>query len=369
MKKIIASVIVVLTLVACNSNPDGFTINATITGELEDGTKVYLKKPDESGQPMDLDTTTVEKGRFSFNGTADVPEMQYVFIDKVEGYIPVIIEKGNIEITAQKDSLAFAKREGSLQNEVFDDYMGDSRELSQKAMTINDDMRKANASGNKDVMKSLQEEYSELQEEFKNFEIDYIKNHPDALISVLLVNKALRSKALPEEEVSELYDGLSEEMKQTAVAKEVNEILTKNKATNIGAKAPNFTAPTPSGEEIALNEVMGKATIIDFWAAWCKPCRAENPNIVNIYNKYHEKGLNIIGVSLDRTAEAWKKAIEEDGLEWNHVSHVEYFNDPIAKLYNVQAIPAAFILDENGVIVAKNLRGQELEGKIAEMLQ
>ncbi|MDO1499000.1 TlpA disulfide reductase family protein [Winogradskyella maritima] len=109
---------------------------------------------------------------------------------------------------------------------------------------------------------------------------------------------------------------------------------------------------------MALADVLGKVTLIDFWAAWCKPCRAENPNVVSVYNKYHEKGLNIIGVSLDRTADAWKKAIEDDGLTWNHVSHVAYFNDPIAKLYNVNAIPAAFLLDENGVIIAKNLRGQ-----------
>jgi thiol-disulfide isomerase/thioredoxin len=114
--------------------------------------------------------------------------------------------------------------------------------------------------------------------------------------------------------------------------------------------------------------VLGKVTIVDFWAAWCKPCRAENPNVVKIYNKYHDKGLNILGVSLDRKAEDWKKAIEDDGLTWNHVSNVDYF-DEIAKLYNVEAIPATFILDAEGTIIAKNLRGPALEEKIAELLQ
>lgn len=113
---------------------------------------------------------------------------------------------------------------------------------------------------------------------------------------------------------------------------------------------------------------MGKVTIVDFWAAWCKPCRAENPNVVKVYNKYKDQGLSILGVSLDRSEEAWKKAIEEDGLTWNHVSNVQYF-DEIAALYNVNAIPATFILDENGVIVAKNLRGEALEEKIGELLQ
>ena len=132
--------------------------------------------------------------------------------------------------------------------------------------------------------------------------------------------------------------------------------------------APDFSAPSPSGKLLALNDVKGKATLIDFWAAWCRPCRAENPNVVKVYNKYKGKGLSIIGVSLDKTAEAWKKAIDDDGLEWHHVSNIAYFDDAIAKLYNVDAIPATFLLDENGVIVAKNLRGPALEARISEML-
>ena len=119
---------------------------------------------------------------------------------------------------------------------------------------------------------------------------------------------------------------------------------------------------------MALNEVMGKVTIVDFWAAWCKPCRAENPNVVRVYNKYKDQGLSILGVSLDRNANDWKKAIEDDGLAWHHVSNVQYF-DEIAKLYNVDAIPATFILDENGIIVAKDLRGASLDAKIGELLQ
>ena len=112
----------------------------------------------------------------------------------------------------------------------------------------------------------------------------------------------------------------------------------------------------------------GKLTLVDFWAAWCRPCRAENPNIVKVYEKYHDKGFNVIGVSLDRKAEDWKKAIADDGLAWNQVSNLAYFNDPIAKLYNVDAIPAAFLLDENGIIVAKNLRGDALEETVSELL-
>jgi peroxiredoxin len=175
-------------------------------------------------------------------------------------------------------------------------------------------------------------------------------------------------------ELQELYDGFIPEMKETDAAKKVAKQLEllktdeeNSKNTEVGSKAPEFKAPGPDGQEIALNDVLGKVTLVDFWAAWCRPCRAENPNVVAVYKKYHDKGLNIIGVSLDRKADDWKKAIADDGLTWNHVSHVQYFG-PIAALYNVKAIPAAFLLDENGVIIAKNLRGPALEAKVAELL-
>jgi len=214
----------------------------------------------------------------------------------------------------------------------------------------------------------LKDELDELIEEKTDFEINFIKEHPNALISAFILQSALASKSLTQDEVSNMYDALAPEIKATKPGKSITEILEKDKATKIGVKAPNFSAPTPTGEKLALHDVLGKVTVIDFWAAWCKPCRAENPNVVKMYNKYHEKGLNILGVSFDKDANAWKKAIEDDGLTWNHVSNVQYF-DEIAKLYNIRAIPATYILDENGIIVAKNLRGAALEEKVASMLQ
>ncbi|MGB5822235.1 MAG: TlpA disulfide reductase family protein [Saonia sp.] len=368
MKKIVWVFCITLLLVACNDNPNGFTIEGTITGELENGTKIFLKKTNEMNQPVDVDTTTVENGTFIFTGDAGSPELHYVFIDQISGNVPLIIEKGGIELKAQKDSLGMAKIKGTLQNDLFSDFLKNSREISLKAMSMNDDMRAANAARDTATMAALREEYFELQEEAKTFEIDYVKENPNALISALIIDKVLTTKALPDDEVQEMYNALTAEIKETTVGKKIKEKIDKGKATSIGSKAPNFSAPTPTGEQLALNEVLGKVTILDFWAAWCKPCRAENPNVVKVYNKYHEKGLNILGVSLDKKAEDWKKAIADDSLAWNHVSNVDYF-DEIAKLYGVEAIPATFILDENGVIVAKNLRGPALEEKIASMLQ
>jgi thiol-disulfide isomerase/thioredoxin len=368
MKKFVLPLLLSGILMACNTSPEGFKLEGTLNGEIENGTQVFLKKTDEANQLIEIDTATIENGKFTFTGSSSMPELHYLLVNSVRGNIPVVIENGNIEVSAQKDSLAFAKIEGTLQNDLFADFLKDSRSLAQRAKSMSDEMRNASGINDTASMASLRDEYFELQEEAKTFELKFAKENPDALISALIIEKVLTTKALPEKEIQELYDALSPKIKETVVGQRIKGKLDKLVSTAIGAKAPNFSAPTPTGDELALNDVLGKVTIVDFWAAWCKPCRAENPNVVQVYNKYHDKGLNILGVSLDRRAEDWTKAIEEDGLVWNHVSNIQYF-DEIAELYNVRAIPATFILDENGVIIAKDLRGPALENKISELLQ
>lgn len=375
MKKLFICIGVLAGIAACNQQPEGFTLQGNLTGDIENGTQVFLRTIGENNQPVDVDTAKVENGKFTFTGTADTMELNYLFIDQLPGYTAVILENGEINLKAQKDSLGMAKITGTPQNEIFSDFMEQSQKLTQQAQSIQQDMQQAGMQKDSATASSLRDEMMELQEEYKNFNIEYIKSHPDALISVLLIGQALGTGAIDAEEAQGMYDSLSPEIKKTKAASSVQEQLegqkqaaANEKNVSVGAKAPEFTAPTPDGGELALNKALGKVTLVDFWAAWCKPCRLENPNVVKVYEKYHDKGLNIVGVSLDRTEEAWKKAIEDDGLTWQHVSHVAYFNDPIAKLYNVDAIPAAFLLDENGVIVAKNLRGPALEEKVAEML-
>ncbi len=376
MRNSLLLLLVLITAFSCKQNADGYTINGELRGDLEEGTQVFLKTIGDNGQPVEVDTTLLASGKFQFTGTSAIPELHYIFVNDLPGYTAVILENGTINFNAQKDSLGFAEVDGTLQNEVFSDYLGKSRDLSLRAKSIQEDMQEANGTATGEAaMLALNDEMQELQEEYKSFEIDFIKANPNALISALLIDRAISMNAIETDEVETLYAALSQEIKDTKPGKKVVELLENkkkseeaSKSTAIGAKAPEFSGPNPEGKTIALSEVMGKATLIDFWAAWCRPCRAENPNIVAVYKKYHEKGLNIVGVSLDRTEEAWKKAITDDGLDWNQISNIDYFDDEIAKLYNVSAIPAAFLLDENGVIVAKNLRGPELEAKVAELL-
>lgn len=366
MKKVVFGFFAIVLAFACNSTPDGFAINATVEGDVENGTKVYLKRINEVNLPIDVDTTTVENGAFSFTGKADSLDLQYIFIDKINGNIPVIIENGTIEINFQKDSILFAELKGTQQNDLFSKFLDQSRIFSKRYTSMGNDFEKARASGDVATQEAIQAELMEFREEAKNFETTFAKENPNALISLLLIERFQQTKEVPENEIEEMFEALSPELKNMAAAKRIQKVLEKNKSTAIGSKAPDFSAPTPSGENLTLKDALGTYTIVDFWAGWCRPCRVENPNLVKIYDKYKDNGLQILGVSLDKTRDEWLNAIEADGLRWNHVSNVRYF-DEIAQLYNVNAIPAMFILDENGVIIAKDLRGEALENKIAEL--
>lgn len=365
-----------MALSSCNQSKDGYTINGSLRGDLEDGTQVFLKTIGEGNQPIEVDTTTISQGKFEFSGVAEKPELYYIFVDKAQGYTAVILENGDIDFEASIDSLGFADIGGTPQNDFFANYMEESRKISLQAKSIQEDLQRATTSGGSpENIAALRDEMQELTEEYQGFETKFVSENPNALISALLLERSISTKTIESSKAQELYDTFSAEIKDSKPGQRILDLLERLKAseeadknTSIGATAPNFSGPNPNGETLELKKLLGKATLVDFWAAWCRPCRAENPNIVSVYKKYHDKGLNIVGVSLDRTADAWKKAIEDDGLEWNHISNIAYFDDAIAKLYNVDAIPAAFLLDENGVIVAKNLRGPALEEKVAELL-
>ncbi|MCO5723476.1 TlpA disulfide reductase family protein [Robiginitalea marina] len=369
MKRIPAMLLLSALALSCSGEREGeYQLNGTLEGAVADNTRVFLKKSDENLQPIEADTAVVSGGTFRFSGTIEAPHLYFIFVEGANMGVPLILEEGKLELTAHKDSLNAALVEGTPQNQAYAEFIEGSRLLVQRRNSIQQEMQEAMMARDTANMNALRDEFMELRQEGMDYEQDFARTHPEALVSALLIDRFLKTKSMTIAELQEMFSGLSEEIRQTTLGRSLGQALEAAGKTAVGSRAPDFSAPTPSGETLALSDVLGKVTLIDFWAAWCRPCRAENPNIVRVYEQYKDKGLSILGVSLDRNADDWKQAILDDGLTWHHVSNVRYF-DEIAELYSVNAIPASFILDEKGVIVAKNLRGPELEAKIAELLR
>jgi peroxiredoxin len=369
MKCILRVLPIVALFAGCSGDSKaGYEITGSLDGSVAEGTQVYLKKSDDNMRAIPGDTARVTDGTFTFAGISTAPELRYIFVDGLSAGIPVFVENGSIRITAHRDSLGSAEVRGTPQNKAYAEFVEGSRQLMLRRNAINGEMQAAMQNRDSANMNALRDEFFELQGSALDFEKTFIGEHPDALISAMILSRMLQSQSIPFNEVTDLFKGLDESIRVSPLGNSINGQISTQERTAIGSRAPDFSAPTPSGEILALNQVLGKVTLVDFWAGWCRPCRAENPNIVRVFEQYKDKGLSVLGVSLDRNASDWINAIEQDGLTWHHVSNVRYF-DEIAELYNVRAIPASFILDENGVIVAKNLRGELLEAKIAELLQ
>jgi peroxiredoxin len=380
MKKLLLIVAAFTVLISCNkAGENEYIVTGTIKG-IADGKSVILEVQDETGQLKPIDTVKVEKGKFTFKGTAKEPDMHLINIETVQGKIPFILENGDIEMTINKDSINITKVTGTYNNEELNSYKEKGVAIQKKMMKFQKDntaiMQAAQQKQDTAAMNKLRTEYSKFQDEFTTQSETYVSSHPKAFISALIIEGMFNQMAPDLKKIKTYYDGLDKSVKDTKHGKKIKknlDSLLNPVATvapiEIGTAAPDFSAPNPEGKMVSLKESKGKITIIDFWASWCKPCRQENPNMVALYKEFHAKGLNIVSVSLDEKAEEWKKAIASDKLTWTNISNLKDFQDPIAVQYSVKLIPSTFVIDAAGTVVAKDLRGAELKAKIASLLE
>ncbi len=374
---------VLTVIISCNKAGKNEYIVSGIVKGIADGKTVVIEKQDEMGQFIPMDTVKVKDGKFMMKGSAKEPEIMLIQVEALEGKVPFVLENGNINIIVDKDSLQKSKFSGTFNNDVFSKFNDDltkfQKELQKKLMTFqNANMAKMKAAEQaKDtiVINKLMKEYQGMQKEGMEFYVKFAEANPKALLSALIVDSMLNDPAVDIARAKKIYASFSPELKKYKPGKSIQTKLNKigkpvtfAAAANVGSVAPDFTAKNPEGKSISLKQSLGKITIVDFWASWCKPCRVENPNVVALYAKFHAKGLNILSVSLDKEASAWKDAIAKDNLTWNHVSNLKEFEDPIALQYGINAIPTIFVLDAKGVIIAKDIRGEELNAKIASLL-
>ncbi len=331
------------------------------------------------------DSATIKNGKFSFTVPFSEPSL-YLFYSQAElkakgGYSPygiLVTQPGTVRVKADVANFSKTKVSGSSENDLYRSFSAKGSKAQQKIMDdlyskygkdfVNNRHPDTSDARYKQLLKdyyAMADENSKVQEqELKKF----ITENPGTFSAMFLLNGYATRMELPE--VENLYASLPDTYKGTKSGKSVAAIIEARKITAIGKIAPDFTQADTLGNAVRLTDFRGKYVLVDFWASWCGPCRAENPNLLKTFGKYKDKNFTVLGVSLDQPGkkEAWLAAIHKDGLQWTQVSDLKFWDNEAAVLYGIKAIPSNLLLDPTGKIIAKDLRGEDLEKKLSELL-
>ncbi|MGI9192044.1 MAG: redoxin domain-containing protein [Chitinophagaceae bacterium] len=365
MKNVFLFAILLAFLASCQSGGAGkVQVSGTVKG-FGSG-EIYFIEP--SDNPT-VDTIQVKDDQFSKEFTVKEPTVYMISFgqDQQPGF--VVLEAGKAEISYTKDEVGSLKATCGEEQKVLESfntmakpYYKQMDSLGMLAMAGGDQVDTAQ-------LFALQAEFEKLNEGLNQKQMEFIKANPKGIATAFIALSFLAEKQNPDvAEVNAIYNGLDKKAKASFFGIKIKEIAEKLSKTKPGTTAPGFTLPDVNGDMVSLSQYKGQYVLVDFWASWCKPCREENPNVVAAYQKFHAKGFDILGVSLDEDKAKWKEAIQADGLTWKHVSDLKGWKSDIAALYNIQSIPSNVLLDKEGKIIATNLRGADLMKQLSTLM-
>ncbi len=350
---------------SCSEEEKKFDGKVKISGNLENYPEGNLVLSQYANDRTDvLDTLKLKNGgKFEYELTLDGPNFYELSLMEEETVrLALYHEDVEIDYDFETQELSLKGSRDTQMLRLIDEI---TQRYQEEGNELNTEFYEAMADRDQDAIKAIQEKAMQLE-----------INHGDRVKETIhkmegsfaaLAGLGMLNPKNDFNFIDSTVNALGDRYPDMHLISSWKQELDEMRALSVGQPAPEISLPNPDGDIQKLSDLKGKYVLVDFWAGWCRPCREENPNVVRLYNKYKDKGFEVFGVSLDRTRETWEKAIEEDGLEWTQVSDLKYFNSEAAATYQINAIPATYMIDPDGNIFAKDLRGITLENKLAEI--
>lgn len=370
MRKVIYLFMVAGILLSCQQNKQ-YTINGRVVDSAAyEGTSVYLQQMTDDAM-VTTDTAFVQNGSFSFSGIADSTVLRFVALDESvnpqgQNRIPVLIEPGKLEVTF--DSVVFVK--GTKVNDAYNSFRESQR-------TIRADMRAIVEKFNRETAEEtmteerdteLKASYDELNNQLTDLNFNFIKENIGNQLGEYVF--PFSSSMFEPEQQKELLALATDEFKARENIQRIIKRIENLENVAVGKKFVDFTLKDTEGNDVSLSDYAGQGNyvLIDFWAAWCGPCRHEMPYVVEAYKKYKAKGFEVVGVSFDQKHDQWTEGIKDLNMTWPQMSDLQYWSSPVVDLYGIRGIPHTVLLDREGTIIEKDLRGDALDAKLAELM-
>ena len=366
MKKFLFLSAIAVIFAACQSKTE-YTVAGKVADSTFEGQQVILSEVTEN-EMVAVDSTTITNGKYTFKGQTETPVLRFIRLgnDQNSPSSIVMIEPGKINIVYDS---AF-HLSGTPINNAYSEFEIKQKELTAEIQTLSEKYNEAATDGSmtEELETELTAGYEKIADKAKTLNYNFIKENIDNELGQFMFMTS--ANAFETDQQKEILAMASEEYKENKNIKSILDRLETLEAVAIGKDFIDFSMETPEGESVLLSDYVGKDkyVFIDFWAAWCGPCINEMPNVVEAYKKYKDKGLEIVGVSLDQDKDKWIQGIEELKMTWPQMSDLKLWESKVVKLYAISSIPHTILLDKEGKIIAKDLRGEELHEKLAEFL-